>query len=238
MFRFLKRLFWLAVLCGMAWGVMFVSSATFGAQWRGFVMDQMADRGVFVHFARLTVDPFRGLVARDVRVFNDEHRTQLVAALDRVNIDFDLGRLLRGEMVVESVDLAETNLSLPVDPDHPELTVVNMAGVTARVFLANDRLDIRRAEGDLAGIHVSVTGSLILTPKNGDAEQRKKTREDNAAKRMKFIRDNRQQIQKALQWLERFQFAQKPHIQIEVNGELEKVHEMDARLTLSARGLG
>ena len=238
MFRFLKRLFWLAVLCGMAWGVMFVSSATFGAQWRGFVMDQMADRGVFVHFARLTVDPFRGLVARDVRVFNDEHRTQLVAALDRVNIDFDLGRLLRGEMVVESVDLAETNLSLPVDPDHPELTVVNMAGVTARVFLANDRLDIRRAEGDLAGIHVSVTGSLILTPKNGDAEQRKKTREDNAAKRMKFIRDNRQQIQKALQWLERFQFAQKPHIQIEVNGEMEKVHEMDARLTLSARGLG
>ena len=238
MFRFLKRLFWLAVLCGIAWGVLFVSSATFGAQWRSFVTDQMADRGVFVQFARLTVDPFRGLVARDVQVFNDDNRTQLVAALDRVNIDFDLGRLLRGEMVVESVDLAETNLSLPVDPDHPELTVVNVSGVTARVFLANDRLDIRRAEGDLAGIHLSVTGSLILTPRNGDAEQRKKAREENAAKRLKFIRDNRQQIQKALQWLERFQFAQKPQIQIEVNGEMEKVHEMDARLTLSARGLG
>lgn len=238
MLRLLTRLFLLTTLCGVAWGVMFLSSSAFGERWRTFVTEQMAERGVYVRFSRLSIDPFRGLVARDVQIFNDENRRQVVATLDRVNLDFDLGRLLRGEVVVESLDLAETNLSLPVDPDHPDLTVVNVTDVSARIFVVDDRLDIRRAEGDLAGIHLSVTGALILTPKKGDAEQRKKSREENATKRLKFIRDNRQQIQTALQWLSRFQFAQKPRVQIEVNGVVERVHEMEARLTLSARGLG
>ena len=46
-----------------------------GAIWV-IVMEQMAERGVYVLFTKLTVDPFRGLVARDVQVFNDEQRQQ------------------------------------------------------------------------------------------------------------------------------------------------------------------
>lgn len=238
MLRFLKRLFWLAILGGIVWGVVFFSSAAFGQRWRSFVIDQMAGRGVYLQFTRLTIDPFRGLVARDVQVFNDEHKAQLIAAVDRINLDFDLGKLLRGEVSVEAMDLAETSLSLPIDPDHPELTVVNVRNVSARIFLIDDRLDIRRAEGDMSGIHLSVAGTLVLSPPVENEEERRKARDENAAKRLKFIRENRQQIQKSLQWLERFEFAQKPQIHIEVNGATEKIQEMDARLTVSARGLG
>lgn len=145
MLRLLKRLLWLAILCGIVWAGVFLSSAAFGRQWRTFVIDRMAERGVYLQFARLTVDPFRGLVARDVEVFNDEHRKQLVAAVDRVILDFDLGRLLRGDVSVEAMDLAETNLSLPVDPDQPELTVVNVRDVSARIYLIDNRLEIGRA---------------------------------------------------------------------------------------------
>ncbi len=236
--RLFKRLLWVLILGALAGGVLFVSSASFSDQWRTFVIGQMAARGVYLQFTRLTVDPFRGLVAREVQVFNDERRTQLVAAVDRVSMDFDWAKLLRGEVAVESLDLADTNLALPVDPDHPELTVVNMTGVNARIFLIDDRLDIRRAEGDLSGVHLSVTGSLILAPDTADDEERRRLRAENAAKRLKFIRDNREQIQKALQWMSRFQFAQKPRVEVEINGVAEKIHEMDARVTLLARGLG
>lgn len=239
MLRLLKRLVWLAILGGIVWGMVFLSSTAFSQQWRRFVIDEMALRGVYLQFARLTVDPFRGLVARDVQIFNDDHHQQLVAALDRVSLDFDFGRILRGEVSVEALELAETKLSLPVDPAHPEQAVVNVTNANARIFLIDDRLDIRRAEGDLSGLHLSVTGSVVLAPRDDDEdEERKKVKAEDAAKRMKFIRDNREQIQKGLQWLGRFQFAQKPDLHVEVNGSLQKLQEMDARLTFTARGLG
>jgi len=62
MLRLLKRLLWLAILGGIAWGVVFFSSAAFGWRWRSFVIDQMAGRGIYLQFARLTVDPFRSVV--------------------------------------------------------------------------------------------------------------------------------------------------------------------------------
>lgn len=237
MLRLLKRLFWLTLLGGIVWGGIFLSSAAFAQKWRRFVIDEMAGRGVYMQFTRLTIDPFRGLVARDVQVFNDEHRTQLIAGVERMNLDFDLGRILRGEVAVEAMELADTKLSLPVDPQQPSLTVVSLTDVNARVFLIDDRLDIRRAEADLAGIHLSVTGSLLLSPHEADDEEQKKKREEDTARRLKFIRDNREQIQKSLQWLTRFQFAQRPQLHIDVNGAVKKFEEMDARLTFSARGL-
>ena len=192
------------------------------------MIQQLDVRGVYVDFDRLTIDPFRGLVARNVHVFNDQARHQLVAKVERVNLDFDFGKLLRGEFNVEALDLAETYVSLPVDPEHPELTVVDIKDLTARIFLMDDRLDIKKAEGVLEGIHLSVTGSLNLPQSLEDPEKRKKDSEQNAAKRLKFIRDNRQQIQAGIQWLGRFQFAKKPRVEVAVQGSLEKLQELEA----------
>jgi len=202
------------------------------------VIQQLDVRGVYVDFDRLTIDPFRGLVARNVHVFNDQARHQLVAKVERVNLDFDFGKLLRGEFNVEALDLAETYVSLPVDPEHPELTVVDIKDLTARIFLMDDRLDIKKAEGVLEGIHLSVTGSLNLPQSLEDPEKRKKDSEQNAAKRLKFIRDNRQQIQAGIQWLGRFQFAKKPRVEVAVQGSLEKLQELEARMSVSVQGLG
>ena len=236
--RILKRLFWLGLMSALIAGGVFIFSPTFSRNWRSFVIEQLEMRGVHLDFAKLTVDPFRGIVARDVQVFNDDDHTQVVAKVERVNLDFDFGKMLRGDFTVEALDLAETNISLPVDPEHPELTVVDVKDLTARIFLTDDRLDIKKAEGVLEGIQISVTGSIMLPKRDPNQETRKKTGAENAAKRLKFIRDNRQQIQSGVQWLSRFQFAQKPRVEVVVNGNLEKLQNIEARVMLSARGLG
>jgi hypothetical protein len=238
MLSFFKRLLWLGVLAVVVLVSFYLTTSAFSQRWRLFVIQQLDVRGVYVDFDRLTIDPFRGLVARNVHVFNDQERHQLVAKVERVNLDFDFGKLLRGEFKVEALDLAETHVSLPFDPEHPELTVVDVRDLTARIFLMDDRLDIKKAEGVLEGIHLSVTGSLTLPQSQDDPEKRKRDSEENAARRLKFIRDNRQQIQGGIQWLGRFQFTQKPRVEIALLGSLEKLHDLEARMTVSARGLG
>jgi hypothetical protein len=238
MLRFFKRLLWLGVLAVVVLLGFYLTTSAFSQRWRLFVIQQLDVRGVYVDFDRLTIDPFRGLVARNVHVFNDQARHQLVAKVERVNLDFDFGKLLRGEFNVEALDLAETYVSLPVDPEHPELIVVDIKDLTARIFLMDDRLDIKKAEGVLEGIHLSVTGSLNLPQSQEDPEKRKKDSEQNAAKRLKFIRDNRQQIQAGIQWLGRFQFAKKPRVEVAVQGSLEKLQELEARMSVSVQGLG
>lgn len=237
MARFLKRLFWLAVLAGIAWGALFLSSSAFAARWREFVIAELDQRGIHLDFSNLTVDPVRGLVARNVRVFNDAERKQLVAAVDRISLDFDLGKLLRKQVVIESLNLSQTKVALPIDPEHPDLAEVALEKLTARVFLMDDRLDVRRAEGEIGGVRLSVTGNVILPERENDPEKAKRAKE-RAMKRLAFIRENRQQIQSGLKWLERFQFAQKPLIAIEVNGDAEELQNLEAKLTLSAKGLG
>lgn len=234
---FFSRLLKLAILGGIVLGGLYLTSETFARRWRDFLVTQLADRGVFLDFRRLTLDPFRGIVARDIRLFNDEHRSHLIAAIDRINIGFDIGKLLDGTVEVDALTLARTNVALPVDPDKPELAVVQISNLNARLFLMDDRLAIRQAEGDLEGIRLSVTGSLIL-PKQAPEPERRKKSQDAARKRLEFIRHNRQHVQTALQWLERFKFAQKPSVSIEVSGQVEKLQELHAQLTLSARGLG
>jgi len=158
MFRFLKRLTTLAILAGIVWGVLFLSSSAFASRWRQFVVEQLEGRGIYLDFTRLTIGPVRGLVARNVRVFNDAERKQLIAAVDGISLDFDLGKLLKKEVVIESLNLSQTSLSLPIDPEHPELAEVSLKNLTARVILMDDRLDVRKAEGELEGMRLSLTG--------------------------------------------------------------------------------
>ncbi len=236
MLKLINRASKLAVLAGAAIGAAYLTSAAFAERWKSFVVEQLAEREVHVDFRSLTVDPFRGLVARDAVVFNDSGREQVLAAVERMHIDFDVGRLIEGELKVEALTLRDTALALPVDPQDPASEKAQMTGLNARVFLMEDRLDIRQAEGELAGVRLSVTGSLVL-PKKKEPRDPKDDPKENAARRMEFIRRNRSHIQQGLRWLERFQFAQKPSVAVELDGYADKLQNIEARLTLSARGV-
>ena len=49
-------------------------------------MQELEAHGLHLDFDRLSLNPFGGVVARDVRVFNDEEHKQLLAAVDKITL--------------------------------------------------------------------------------------------------------------------------------------------------------
>ena len=162
MFRLFKSFILKALLIALAGGVCYLFTDSFGHKWRRFAMAKMEERGLHISFSRLGLHPVYGLVAREVKVFNDAARQHVLMTIDRLNLDLDYGKLAKKQFFVEGLELSDANVALPIDPDHPEAGAVELRDLNARAYLMDDRLEIRRAEGQVAGVRMSVTGSILL----------------------------------------------------------------------------
>ena len=60
-----------SAVLGSGW---YLAKRGFGRQWRSLVVEELHKRGVEASVGRLTLDPFRGLVAKNVRIFDYKNR--------------------------------------------------------------------------------------------------------------------------------------------------------------------
>jgi hypothetical protein len=232
MFRFLRRLLLFLIASSVLAGGIYLNTTTFRGQWHEFVTSELAQHGVHLDFEHLSVNPFGGLVARGVRVFNDASKNHVIAAVDRLNLDVDFGSLIEGRVKIDALELLHASVALPVDPERPELTVVKLNDLSARAFLKERQLDIRHAEGLLSGgLHISISGVLELP------EPRQDQPGASAKQRLSMMREHRAQIQRGLDWLARFHAPQVPSLRVKVAGALDRPQEIKAELTLQAEGL-
>ncbi len=238
MLRFLKRLVLRLLLLLLLGGIAYVFTDSFAARWREFVAAQLASRGVHIEFSHFGMHPVDGLVAQGVKVFNDDKHQHVLMSIDRLNLDLDYAKLLQKKFFIEGLELTDANVTLPIDPDRPEQGEVEVKGLNARLYLQNDRLDIRRAEGEVAGVQLSVAGSILMPQRRQRTPEEMKQDEASAEKRMAFLREKRLQMQEGLHWLKRFSFAKKPRLALEVNGLADKIEDLAATLTFNAEGLG
>lgn len=234
MFRILRRFLLFVFTSFLLAAGVYLSTDGFRTRWHGFITGELGRMSVHLDFESLTLNPFGGLVARNVRVYNDATHQHLVAALDRLNLGVDFAPLLEGKVKVRSLDLTHANVALPVDPERPDLTVVRLEDFHAKMFLEENQLDIRQAEGLLAGIHVSITGTLKLPEeKPGDNQQPS----PSAMERLSAMRQHRETIQHGLDWLARFQSPNAPLLRARVSGDLDRLDEIRAELGFHVQGL-
>lgn len=233
MFRILRRLLLFCTASFILAASVYVSTDSFGARWHGFVTGELARIGVHLEFESLTVNPFGGLVAREVAIYNDATHKHLVAAVDRLNLGVDLGPLLEGKVKIKSLDLSQANVALPVDPERPDLTVVELKEFQAKIFIEENRLDIRQAEGVLAGLHLAFSGVLKLPEPNADPDKPS----PSALERLRAMREHRAQIQAGLDWLARFHAPTPPTVRVKVSGDLDHPQDIAAELSFEAQQL-
>ena len=238
----LRRLLSTAFLFCLLGGVVYAFTEGARERWRKFVIAQLEERGVHLEFTRFGLHLIDGLVAREVRLFNDESHHQLIMSIDRLHLDIDWGKLIENKIYIEGIDLANTSVKLPLDNDHPELGNVELTGMSAHVFLLDDRLEITKAEGELAGVlKLGVTGSIIMSKKkrgtsNHDPEP---SPAPNLAslKRFDFIREKSQQVKTSLDWLHRFTYGRSPRLDLHLDGDAAHLQNLDATLHFSAGGV-
>jgi hypothetical protein len=233
---FLRRFLLLALLGTAVAGAAYVQSEGFSRKWCGFVREQFEKRGIHLTLDRLTLNPLEGLVARNVRIFQDEKHEVLLMEMDRLILDLDYSKMLRNELFLEGVDLRQADVSLPLDPENPRSEVIKVTDLNSRLFLVGDRLEVRKAEGTLFNLRISITGSLLKPQQKATHESPEEAKE-NRRKRLAAIYAQRNLIVETARLLKNFESADAPTLQIDVHGDMEKPEELTANLQLSANGL-
>lgn len=153
----------LAILFAIAlvWGGWYVNRRGFTRNWRQYVNSEFEKRGLSVSIHRITLDPFHGLVARDVEIVDVKNNRRTLAIISQVALDINYSNLLHREPFLNGVDLRNTKLILPIDPSNPFSPRIQISKLNAHVLLPPRQFYLSQADAVIYGIHVSASGRLI-----------------------------------------------------------------------------
>lgn len=166
MTRSRRRLRWLAVflllvfLGGAFVGGRYVYFKGFTKKWRGFVFEQFRSRGIEVEFEKLTLDPFQGMLARRVKIYDGPQRTAILARIDKLVLDINYAKLLRGKPFLEAVDLTDANLAIPIDPSDASGKKARINNLNARVLFPPGQVYISHASASIYELELQLKGRL------------------------------------------------------------------------------
>jgi hypothetical protein len=119
--------------------------------------------GLEVDSRRLTLDPLHGLVARDVQVLGGPDHQSVLAQISEIALNVNYANLFAGEQALNAVDLQGAQITIPLDPRDPKSEHVTLQNLHARVYFYAGRIDIRQVTGDLYGIQLTTSGTLLTT---------------------------------------------------------------------------
>ncbi len=171
--RWLRRaaaLLGVAGLVALLWAGLYVYGHGFTRRWRTQLADELRSHGLDFSASRLTLNPFEGLVAENVHLYLlDEHHTQLMS-INRAAVDIDFLKLIQKKPFLNSLDLHDARLWVPVDLGYSQGTggrggrkpvKVRLRRFQAKLIFLPGEVQISQAEGEVHGIQISVTGSLL-----------------------------------------------------------------------------
>ena len=220
------RLTVLALLVGAMWGAWYLANKGFGRQWRLKVVEELRKRGVDASVRRLTLDPFRGLVVQDLRIYDFRDRQRPLAVISEVSLDINYAAILHRQPFLNALDIRDANVTFPNlagDPNAPQAQLKNFR---AHIYFPPDQIYIRQAEGIFCGIRVSATGQLIRPSsykpggKMSDAE----------------LRQRLELFQRVVTELGRFQFAGgPPELQVKFAANLADLATTRVEATLQGQ---
>ncbi len=133
----------------------------FTKKWRSFVASEFRKRGVEMSLRQLALEPFRGIVARDVKIYEGRDRHRTLAVVNEVLLVINYANFFQKKPFIDALDLHEARLSLPLDPRTPRGAAVEIKNLSGRLLLPPQQIHLSRLDADVYGVHVSASGLLI-----------------------------------------------------------------------------
>jgi hypothetical protein len=169
----------------LAWVAFYFYHIGFGRHWRAMLAREFQAFGLDIRVRRLTLDPVRGLVAKDLQIYDSGRRQMIIAQISDLSLDINYANLFQGEPALNSVDLHDAKISIPVDASGPKAARIRVTGLQARIYFFPGRIEVRQASGTFFGIRLQASGTLvnpggfslpnrlISGPQPGETEQQK-----------------------------------------------------------------
>ena len=155
------RLTILAVVVAIFGGGYYLARRGFGREWRYRVVEELHKRGVEAQIGRLTLDPFRGLVARNVRIFDYKNRENTLALISEVSLDINYAALIHHEPFLNALDVRDAQITFPVKTAQGKASRAQLTNLRAHIYFPPEQIYVSQAEGIFCGIRVSARGQLI-----------------------------------------------------------------------------
>ena len=222
------RLLLLALVALLILGGWYLANKGFSRQWRTTVADELRQHGVEASVRLLTLDPFRGLVAQDVRVYDFKDRSKLLAVISELSLDINYAALLHRQPFLNAIDLRNANVTFPNPDGRSRAAKAKLKNFRAHVYFPPEQIFISQAEGIFCGIRISVTGQLI---KRNDYQPVRVVSEEEWRRRWQLV-------QRVATELEAFHFAGgTPALQVKFSGDLAEMENAHIEATLEGNRL-
>ena len=222
-----RSIFRLAIVLLIAAGISggwYLARKGFRGQWRSRVVEELHRRGVEASIGHLTLDPFRGLVARDVHIFSYKNRTETLASISEIALDINYAAFFHHQPFLNALDIRNAEVTLPLKgPGGKKIERPQLRKFRAYIYFPPEQIYISEAEGIFCGVRISATGQLI---KRADYKASPPLSEEEREKRWSILR-------KLVAELQKFSFPKgAPSLQVKFSGDLASLEDARAEATL------
>src|SRR5947207_7733926 len=209
----LMRLTILAAICGVIGGGYYLARRGFGREWRYRIVEELHKRGVEADIGRLTLDPFRGLVARHVRIFDYRKRENTLAVISEVSLDINYAALIHSQPFLNALDVRDAQIRLPLKTAEGKADKAQLTNFRAHVYFPPEQIYVSQAQGIFCGIRISATGQLI---KRENYQPSPPISPEECQRRLSIA-------QRVVYELEKFRFSALPTLQLKFSGDLAEI---------------
>ncbi len=219
------RLLILGVILGIGFGGYYLAKRGFGRQWRYRVVEELRKHGVEASIGRLTLDPFRGLVAKNVRIFDYKNRENTLALISEISLDINYAALIHHEPFLNALDVRDAQIILPFKAANEKNDRAQFTNLRAHVYFPPEQIYVSQAEGLFCGIRISATGHLI---KRENYQPSPALSAEEWQRRLLIA-------QRVVNELQKFRFpGTTPSLQIKFSGDVAEIEK--ARVEATLRG--
>jgi AsmA-like C-terminal region len=233
--RYRKRVWWrrialgmmrlaiLAAMVGAIGGGYYLARRGFGREWRYRVVEELHKRGVEADIGRLTLDPFRGLIARNVRIFDYKNRENTLARISEVSLDINYAALIHRQPFLNALDVRDAQITLPLKTEGGKADKAQLTNFRAHVYFPPEQIYVSQAEAIFCGIRISATGQLI---KRENYQPSPAISPEEWQRRLSIA-------QRVLNEFEKFSFpAALPSLQVKFTGDVAEIEKAHVEATL------
>src|SRR6266481_4576152 len=216
------------ILGAMAGGGWYLAKKGFGRKWRGLVVEELHKHGVEASIRRLTLDPFRGLIAQDVRIFDYRNREKTLAIISEIALDINYAALIHHQPFLNALDIQNAQITLPLKSAEGKTSKPLLRNLRAHVYFPPEQIYVSQAEGIFCGVRISASGQLI---KRANYQATGGLSPEDWQKRLSIL-------QRMVAELQKFNSPRSPpSLQIKFSGDLAQIEDAHVEATLRGEEL-
>src|SRR5205823_7687215 len=171
----------------------------------------------------LTLNPFRGLVARNVRIFSYRERKHTLAFISEIVLDINYAAFFHHQPFLNALDIRNAEVTLPLKGPEGKTEQPQLRKFHAYIYFPPEQIYVSQAEGIFCGVRLSATGQLI---KRSDYQPSPLLTEEQRQKQLAIVR-------RIVAELQRFSFPNgPPSLQVKFSGDLAQLEDARAEATL------